>query len=181
MTTRILFAITLSATLCGCASREAAQRSHGTDPILVRIDEIDREDWGFRPRSEADGTAVLDFLFKSRSRQEVYLLWMEGVRLRRPVHIVDGKAVVARATVAGGAEGLTLAGKRRYGMMLRFPSLADARRASVVLSEDPWEALDRRLADRRSWILPPSGGASGNTVNPPATGIPNPPPKMCGP
>ena len=177
MTARILFAFTLSAALCGCASREAAQRSPGADPIVVRVDEIDREDWDFRPRAETEGTAMLSFLFKSRSRQEVQPLWMEGVRLRRPVHIVDGKAVVARATVAGGAQGLTLAGERRYGMMVRFPSVADAKRASLALWEDPWETLDRRLADRRSWILPPSGGASGTTVNPPATGIPNALPK----
>jgi hypothetical protein len=165
------------AALFGCVSKKTSSASSRTRPIVVHADEVEREDRQFNPISRPDGTALLFFLFKSRTREEVAQLVESGVRDGRPLHLIDGQGVVSRgwvAGLAGPARGHAIHGEERYGLVVGFTTPTEALQAATCLREDPWEALDRHLSDRRTWILPPSSG--GQSVGPrlPSTGLPAP-------
>ena len=171
------------AALCGCVSKKTSSASSRIRPIIVHVDEVEREDRQFNPISRPDGTALLFFIFKSRSREEVAQLVESGVRDGRPLHLIDRQGVVARGWVtgpAGPARGHAIHGEESYGLVVGFTTPSEALQAATCLREDPWEALDRHLSDRRTWILPPSSGGQGVGPRLPSAGLPEPLPKIYG-
>jgi hypothetical protein len=180
MKPRWIIVAAVTAALCGCASKKASAASARTRPILVRVEEVEREDWPFKPVQMPDGTALLTFLFKSKSRDGLAQLVEPGVGDRRPVELIERQIVVARGWVAGPAHGWTIKGTERYGWVVGFSSPVEAQRAATALQEDPWEALDRHLSDPRTWILPASEiQSTGPRL--PTRGLPDPLPKVSGP
>jgi len=82
----------------------------------------------------------------------------QGSPLQRPVNIVDGEDVIARATLVGPVQWVDLDGQVRWGLTVRTESVSQAREAAWQMRGDPWDALARQIEDPRSWIISPSAG-----------------------
>ena len=180
MKTYSFMIVMASAAFCGCASHQWSQEPSEPVPIVVRADDIYFEGWNFRPMPSEDGTALvgLAFKFKSLSQEKADALFKSGEPAQPVVYIMDDDTVLGRSTLAGYVRGVDVEGQSLNGLVLRFQSVAEARQAVGLLREDPWEALDRRLADRRNWILPPSAGPRDSGLRFPSGGLPNPLPHI---
>jgi hypothetical protein len=172
---------TVCAMLCGCASHQIARSTSGQVPLVVRIDDIDRSGWSsdFVPREL--GVALVSFVFESRAQEEVTRLVDPELAAPRQVYIIEGDSVVARGTLAGGFGSANLQGQLKWGFMLRFETVGEAQQLVDRLREDPREAMDRHLEDRRGWILPASIGPRDSGSRFPAGGLPNLQPQFYGP
>ena len=143
--------ILLFGILCSGVSFSLAQPSPSPAPFVVGITNIDRERVFVFPRSRADGAGLLGFYFEGKNKTEIDELIREGVRIKRPVRIVDGQRLIAEGRVSGGAQSETA-----HRLVLAFDSVVIAERAATAIRESgPWEDIDtivrRKVDDRRSW------------------------------
>ena len=175
--------VAVAGAFCGCASHPLSQEASEPSPIVVRVDDIHFEGWDFQPLPWEDGTAVvsLAFKFKSRSQEQADALYKSSEPARRVVYIMDDDTVMGCGTVVGYVGGVEDRAQSISGLMLRFRSVTEAEQVFSRVREDPWEALDRHLEDRRFWILPNSTGPHDSSLRLPAGGLPRPLSHIYGP
>ena len=129
-----------------------SQESQPVDPIVVKLADIQREDFTFRPFRGGDGDVELCVFFERKGKAEVDALREEGMRANRPVHVFDGTNLVAKCRLVGGATSQKRDGEiLGHGMILGFDSMADAERAATAMSEHWEDYIRRRIDYRRTW------------------------------
>lgn len=182
MNARVFLGAVSGAVLCGCAGQKVAMQRPESPPLVVQIEDIDSEGQDFRPVRFDDLGVLLPIQFKPSSKQAFDQLWPKGTATPPVVWILQGRSLIARAWIAGPSEGRDVSGNPSHGLVLRFASFEDAVAAADRLREDPWDAMDRHLADTRFWILPGSESSAGDVARsqPPASGLPRELPKLQG-
>ncbi len=156
MKIRIFSIVATGSILAGGVCPCSAQQSEPLDPIVVKIADLQREDFLFQPTRREDGGVWLCLLFERKGKAEVDALRKEGLRKNRPVHIIDGTNLVSKCTILGGAHSQKTNGEiLRYGLILGFDSLEHAERVATAVSEDVAAYIRRKLNDssRRGWTL----------------------------